>query len=158
MRRIATLAFALAAVASPLAAQSAHPDFSGKWTLDPKSVEGPMAPTAATLVVKQDEKSLKIDQSASTAMGDASVSMTFNLDGSQSKNSISAQGMSLDMMSTAAWDGPALVIKTSAEIQGQSLNQTERWTLDKDGKTLHLQRDAEAGGQSMSMKMAFTRT
>ena len=43
-----------AAVAAPLAAQTAHPDFSGKWVLDPKSVESPMPMPAATLVVVQD--------------------------------------------------------------------------------------------------------
>ena len=70
MRPSIALAFAFAAIAAPLAAQTAHPDFSGKWSLDPKSVEGPMAPTSATMAVAQDAKVLKVDQTVSTQMGD----------------------------------------------------------------------------------------
>jgi hypothetical protein len=157
MRRFATLVFALAAAASPLAAQSAHPDFSGKWVLDPKSVEGPVAPTSATMVIVQNAKILKMDQSISSSMGDQKASLSFNLDGSASKNSVSAQGMTVELNSTAAWEGAALVVKTTADIQGQALTQTERWTVDPDGKTLRVQRDASAAGQSMTMKMVFTR-
>ena len=157
MRRSVALAFAFAAIAAPLAAQSSHPDFSGKWTLDPKSVDSPMAPTSATMTVAQDAKVLKIDQSVSTQMGDQKATLAFNLDGSPSKNNVAAQGMSIDLASTAAWEGPALVVKTTADIQGQTMVSTERWTLDADGKTLRMQRDASVAGQSMSMKMVFNK-
>ena len=158
MRRFATLAFALSALAAPLAAQTAHPDFTGKWTLDPKSVaDSPMAPTALTMTVSQSDKTLKMDQASSTPMGDQNTSLVFNLDGSPSKNTLTAQGMSIELNSTAAWDGAALVVKTTADIQGQSIVQNERWTIDPDGKTLRVQRDASAAGQSMTMKMAFTK-
>jgi hypothetical protein len=157
MRRFASLAFVLAAAASPLAAQTAHPDFSGKWALDPKSLESPMPITSGTMVITQDAKTLKMDQSIDSQMGQQKATLSFNLDGSVSKNSVAAQGMTVDMSSTAAWDGSALVVKTTAEVQGQTLSQTERWTIDPDGKTLRVQRDAAAAGQSMSMKMAFTK-
>ena len=158
MRRFVSLAFTLSVLAAPLAAQGTHPDLSGKWTLDPKSVDGVMAvPAGVVMTVTQDAKTLKMDQAATTPAGDQKVSMTFNLDGSTSKNTVSAQGMSMDMSSTAAWEGAALVVKTTAEIQGQTLVQTERWTLDPDGKTLRVQRDASAAGQNMSMKMAFNK-
>jgi hypothetical protein len=156
MRRFVSLAFALAAVASPLAAQ-AHPDFTGKWTLDPKSVDSPMAPTSATLVVTQDAKVLKVNQTVDSQMGQQTASLSFNLDGSPSKNTVSAQGNSIEMTSTASWDGNALVVKTTADYQGQTLVQTERWTIDADGKTLRQQRDVSVAGQSMSAKMAFTK-
>jgi hypothetical protein len=155
MRRFVSVAFALAAMVSPLAAQSAHPDFSGKWSLDPKSVEGPMAGSQATMIVAQDAKTVKIDQTVTSPMGDQKAVLVFNLDGTPSKNTVSAQGMSLELNSTAAWEGDALVVKTTADIQGQALTQSERWTLSPDGKTINLQRDASAAGQTMSMKMAF---
>lgn len=157
MRRFASIALALTALAAPLAAQSAHTDFSGKWALDPKSVDSPMAPQSATMTVTQDAKTIKIDQSISAPSGDQKASLTFNLDGSPSKNTVAAQGMNLELSSTASWEGAALVVKTTADIQGQTLTQTERWTLDPNGKTLHMQRDASAAGQSMSMKMDFNK-
>ena len=65
--------------------------------------------------------------------------------------------MSVDLASTAAWDGSALVVKTTADIQGQAMVSTDRWTLDADGKTLRIQRDVGVAGQSMSMTMVFNK-
>jgi opacity protein-like surface antigen len=155
MRRFASLAVALATLASPLAAQATHPDFSGKWALDPKSIDSPMAPTSATMTVVQDAKTLKIDQSMSSQMGDQTASLTYNLDGSPSKNTVNAQGMAIELNSTANWEGNVLVIKTTADVQGQPLVQSGRWSLDPDGKTMREQLDMSVAGQSMSMKMAF---
>ncbi len=158
MRRFALLAFALATMVSPLAAQSSHADFSGKWTLDPRSAEGPLQGATATMLVIQDAKTLKMNQTMSSPMGgEMKSALTFNLDGSPSTNTMSAQGMALELASTASWDGPTLVVKTTTELQGQTMTQTERWSLSADGKALTVQRDASVGGQSMSMKMAFTK-
>ena len=84
MRRIASLALALAAIASPLAAQGTHPDFTGKWTLDPASAQGPMVPTSMTITVVQDAKTIKLASAASTTMGEQKAEQTVNLDGSPS--------------------------------------------------------------------------
>src|SRR3954471_6152779 len=113
MRRIATLALTLASLASPLAAQS-HTDFSGKWILDTKASEGPMMPLAMTVVVTQDTKTLKVENTSTMAMGDQKMeqksTLTYNLDGSVAKNTLTAPGGSLELASTGAWDGRTLVI------------------------------------------------
>jgi len=158
MRRLVSVAFALATLASPLAAQS-HPDFSGKWVLDPKSVEagGMPAPTSGSLTVAQDPKTVKVESVASSQMGEQKSSMTYNLDGTAAKNTISANGMSMELSSTAKWDDQALAITTTGDMNGQSLTFTERWSLDDGGKVLHMQRDISAGGQSLSMKFTFNK-
>jgi hypothetical protein len=158
MRRIASLAFALAAVASPLAAQGTHPDFTGKWVLDPASAQGPMVPTSMTISVVQDAKTIKMESAATTTMGDQKANQTVNLDGTPRKNTIAAQGMDLELTSTTAWDGPTLVITTKADIQGQPLEQIDRWSLDADGKTLSMTRNASIAGQTMSVKLAFKKS
>ena len=158
MRRLVSVAFVLATVASPLAAQS-HPDFSGKWALDPKSVEagGMPAPTSATMTVMQDAKMVKVDNVVSSQMGEQKTSLTFNLDGTPTKNTISGNGMSVDLTSTAAWDGQTLNVTTSGDMGGQTLQVVEHWSLDDTGKVLRMQRDISAAGQSMSMKFAFNK-
>ena len=160
MRRIATLAVTLASLASPLAAQS-HPDFSGKWILDTKASEGPMMPSAMTVVVTQNAKTLKVDNTSTMAMGDQKMeqkaSLTYALDGSPSKNTATGMGGSLDLLSTSAWDGPTLVVTTKAELGANSMTQVDHWMLGPDGKTLKLTRDVSVGPQSMSIKMAFTK-
>jgi hypothetical protein len=158
MRRFVSVAFALATLATPLAAQS-HPDFSGKWVLDPKSVEAGMmaGPTSATMTVAQDAKTVKVDNVVNSQMGEQKTSLTFNLDGTSTKNTIAANGMSLDLTSTAAWEGQTLAVTTSGDVGGQTLQFVERWSLDDGGKVLRMTRDISAGGQSMSMKFAFNK-
>jgi hypothetical protein len=156
MRRLVSLAFVLATIAAPLAAQAKPTNYSGKWVLDPKSNGSAMTVvTSDTMIVVQDAKTIKIDQHVSTAMGNQTTSLTFNLDGSESKNDVSMQGTSLSLSSKASWDGPVLVVKTTTAIQGQPLTQSERWMLDANGKTLRMQRNADVGGQTMSVTMTF---
>jgi hypothetical protein len=156
MRRTVSLAFSLIALASPLAAQS-HPDFSGKWVLDPKSVEGPMAPTGLTVTATQDAKTLKTESAATTQYGDQKSTLTVNLDGTPSKNTVDTPNGPIELSSTAKWDSAILVINTTASINGEQLQQTDHWSLDADGKTLRLQRDISFSGQSFSMKMVLAK-
>src|SRR5437763_11715798 len=106
MRRFATLALTLASLASPLAAQS-RPDFTGKWVLDTKASEGPMMPVAMTVVVMQNAKTLKVENTSTMAMGEQRMeqtsTLTYNLDGSVAKNTLTSQGGSLELQSTGAW-------------------------------------------------------
>jgi hypothetical protein len=156
MRRTVSLAFSLIALASPLAAQS-HPDFSGKWVLDPKSVEGPMAPTALTVTATQDAKTLKTETAATTQYGEQKSTVTVNLDGTPSKNTVDTPNGPIELSSIAKWEGTTLVLNTTATINGGQLQQTDHWSLEADGKTLHLQREVAFGGQNFTMKMVLAK-
>jgi hypothetical protein len=156
MRRLASALFALATIAAPLSAQT-HTDFSGKWALDPKSVDAAMGVNSMTLSVAQDAKTITIETAASTQMGDQKTTTVLNVDGSMSKNSVPTPNGALELTSTPAWDGAALVVTTKGDFQGQSVMFTERWSLEDGGKTLRLQRDITAMGQSASLKLAFTK-
>jgi len=135
----------------------AHPDFSGAWALDPAKSEGPMIPTSATLKITQDEKSLKVERTV-TAMGNtASSTSTYALDGSPSKNTVTAQGRSVDFNSTAEWSENILVIKTSADFGGNAFSGTERYSLSDDKKTLVIAGEASIGGQSITTKQTFAK-
>ena len=162
MRRFATLALTLGSLAMPLAAQS-RPDFTGKWTLDPKGSEGTMLPTAMTVVVTQDAKTLKVENTATMAMGEQKMesksTLTYNLDGSIAKNLLTTQGTSLELSSTGAWDGRTLVITTKADLPGGKLNQIDHWTMAPDGKSLKLTRDVAVAGQQMpATKLSFIKS
>jgi hypothetical protein len=90
-------------------------------------------------------------------MGDQKVSTVINLDGSQSKNVNNSPAGDLEMTSTAAWDSSALVVTTGMNFQGQPVQQTDRWSLDTTGKTLHLDRVVGVAGQSFNVKLTFTK-
>jgi hypothetical protein len=138
-------------------AARAHPDFTGTWTLDPAKSEGPMVPTSATLKVTQDEKSMKVERTT-TAMGMTRTgTATYALDGSPSKNTVSANGQSVDFNSTAEWSENVLVIKTTADFGGGAFSGTERYSLSDDKKTLVIASEATIGGQSVAGKTTFAK-
>jgi len=161
MRRFATLALTLASLAAPLAAQS-HPDFTGKWTLDAQASEGQMLPVAMTVVVTQDSKTLKVENTSTMAMGEQKMeqksTLNYTLDGSVAKNVLSAQGGSFELSSTSAWDGNTLVITTKADLPVGQLNQVDHWMMAPDGKSLKLTRDVAVAGQTMALKMSFNKS
>jgi hypothetical protein len=155
MRKFLTLVlFAATAIVSPLAAQT-HPDFSGTWTMDPKTA--PPGLTSLSMVIKQDEKTINIVTDINTTMGAQKVTNVFNLDGSDSKNTMSGPGTTVETTSKVGWDGPAMIVATKANAQGQEITQNEKWTLGEGGKTLNLERVVGFGGQNMSIKIAFNK-
>ena len=156
MRRLVSTLFALATLAAPLAAQT-HTDFSGKWALDPKSVANSMGPSTMTMTVKQDAKTLAVETEASSQMGEMKSAVTFNIDGSESKNTVKGPMGALELVSTSAWEGPVFVVNTKADIQGTAMTQTEKWTLGEGGKTLTVERSATMMGQTQSLKLLFAK-
>jgi hypothetical protein len=154
MRRVVPVLLAFVSLAAPLAAQ-ARPDFSGKWTLDTTTVQGPMAPQSMTLVVTQDDKTVKVESAASTQMGEQKGTTIINLDGTASKNTLTTPTGPLDLTSTGGWDGNTFVVTNSAQVQGQPLQMTERWSMDNNGKTLHLDRAVAVAGQNFNVKLTF---
>ena len=136
LARVAVIAAAILAAAT--AAWAQKPDFSGTWTLDSTSAPGGGMTGAGggalgtgTATVKQTADALTVERT----MGDDNVTLTFKLDGGQSRNIMTgANGRPADSLSTAKLDGPKLAIVTKQEIAGQLSESTEVWTVD--GSTL----------------------
>jgi hypothetical protein len=155
MRKFLTvLLVAATAIVSPLAAQS-HPDFTGTWIIDAKAA--PAGITSMTMTVKQDPKTINVVTDINTTMGAQKVTNVFNLDGSESKNSMSGPAGTIETTSTVAWEGAVMVVATKASVQGQEISQNDKWSLGADGKTLNLERAVGFGGQNMSTKLAFNK-
>jgi len=155
MRNFLSMLVLCAAVASPLAAQP-HPDLSGKWALDPKSVPpGTPAGTTVVVTVKQDEKTINVDMLLTTPMGEQKRSSVVNLDGTPTKNAVTTPAGSIELTSTATWDGPALNVMTSGDVQGYAIVQTDKWSLGADKKTLELETTVSMAGQKQTSKMSF---
>jgi hypothetical protein len=115
--------------AASLAAQ-AKPDFSGKWVMDPASAPAPPAGAPAggggggggrgggrggggfgqEFTIAQNAKTLTITR----MQGDQTVTTVYNLDGSESKNTVQGRGGATEQVSKAVWDGAKLVVTTMA--------------------------------------------
>jgi hypothetical protein len=130
--RVGIIAAAIFAVASVAFAQK--PDFSGTWTLDPEASGAPAggggggggrgggALGNGPAVVKQTADTLTIERT----MGDNKVTLTYKLDGTESKNTMMGRGGTpMESVSTAKFDGTKLVITTKA---GEN-ESTQTWSL-----------------------------
>ena len=150
LARVMVIAAAILAVATVAWAQK--PDFSGTWTIDPASAQapgggdgGPRAGGGGGLgngpsTVKQTAEALTIERT----MGDDKVTLTYKLDGAESRNTVMSRGgQSVDAMSTAKWDGPKLTIVTKQEMGGQIAESTQVWTMD--GGTLTVETTTPRG-------------
>jgi hypothetical protein len=148
LARMGVTAAAIVALATVAWAQK--PDFSGTWTLDPGG-----APTAgeATALgsgparVKQTADALTIERAA----GDTNATLTYKLDGTESRNIImNRAGQPSDSMSIAKWDGPKLTIVTKQEMDGRVTESTEVWVVD--GNTLTVETTNARGTQKQVYK------
>ena len=151
LARVGVMAAAILAVATVAWAQK--PDFSGTWTLDPASApatgggSGGGALGNGPATVKQTADALTIERT----MGDAKVTLTYRLDGTESRNMMMGRGgQPADSMSTAKWDGPKLTIVTKQEMDGQVTESTQVWTVE--GSTLTVETTNARGTQKRVYK------
>jgi hypothetical protein len=139
--------FAVAAVA-----WAQKPDFSGTWTLDPAGTPAASGGGSGALgngpsTVRQTADALTIERT----MGDDRVTLTFKLDGTDSRNMMVGDGGQLaDSLSTARRDGPRLTIVTKQEIDGKVAESTEVWTVE--GSTLTVETASARGTQKRVYK------
>ena len=146
LARVGVIAAAILAVATVAWAQK--PDFSGTWTLDPATASaagggggggGALGNGPAT--VKQTAEALTIERT----IGDGTVTLTYKLDGTESRNTIMDGGQPADSVSTAKWDGPKLTIVTKQEMGGEVTEATHVWTVE--GSTLTVETTSARGTQ-----------
>ena len=136
--RVGIIAAAVFAVAAVAFAQ-AKPDFSGTWTLDPEASgmaagggpgggggRGGGALGNGPATVKQTADTLTIERT----MGDNKVTLTYKLDGTESKNTMMGRGGNqMESTSTAKFDGSTLTITTKQDMGNGPMESTQKWTL-----------------------------
>ena len=154
----------------------AKPDFSGKWVMDPASAPAPAAPPAGApaggggggrgggrggggggagfgqeFTAKQDAKMLTTER----VQGDATVTAMYNLDGSESKNTVAGRGGQQEQVSKATWDGSKLVIVTTINAGGTNVEQ--RRVLSMEGGNLVIEQTApgRGGGEPTTTKVVY---
>ena len=136
-----------AKTAPPAAASAAPVSFAGSWKLNKaKSNFGQMPeeyqPSAITRVIAHDDKLLNIKSTQSGAQGDMTADLKINLDGTESTN----QFMGGDAKTVGKWTGPSITTNTKRDIQGMSLDITEKWVKIND-KVMNV--ETKIGGTPM---------
>jgi hypothetical protein len=162
--RVGVIAAAILAVATLAWAQKT--DFSGTWTLDPEAsgaAPGGGAPggggggggrgggRGGGLGQGGSVKQTATDLTVERTIGENKVTSTYKLDGSESKNSMMGRGgAAVESVSTAKWDGAALVITTKMDMGNGPQESTQKWSLA--GSVLTIETTNARGTQKMVYK------
>ncbi len=128
------LVLALLVLSAGLAFGQSKPNFSGDWTLVPaKSDFGMMpAPSSASQKITHNDPQLKVVNTQTGEQGTMTMESSYTTDGKECVNT----GRFGERKSKLKWDGAALVIDSTMDVQGNAITITNRWTLSDDGKTL----------------------
>jgi hypothetical protein len=149
-----TMAAAVVTLTAGLLAQ-ATPNFAGKWTLVPDSApQGPgMGGLGTTATITQDGKTLTVTRT--TQMGE--ITSVYNLDGSDSKNTLNFGGTPFELVSKVTREGSTLIITTTADFDGNAFETTMKMALDASGQlTLESTRpDFQGGGGPVTTKLTY---
>ena len=160
--------FAAAAIAMILAvgvnpSAQAKPDFSGKWVaVDPLPVAGDAGAGRGggrgggrgagfqpgfgpEFTVKQDAKTLTI------ARGGQTSALTYKLDGSESKNTVTRDGQQQEQIATATWDGNKLVIATQVRFQGNTREQRRVLAMEGGNLVIDQTNPGRSGGAAIKV-------
>lgn len=152
MRRI-TMSLGVAALmlATTTAFAQARPNFSGKWTLIPDSTAAAAGRGMAGArngnillgnepTIKQDEKLLTVTTTLSlggarggAAAAPAPVTFIYNLDGTDSPNTLTLMGTSVETTSKTKWDADKLLVTTTLVFGGNVFDVTMTFSLDAAG-------------------------
>jgi hypothetical protein len=154
-------------VAASLAAQ-AKPDFSGKWVADAAA-----APAGGggggggggrgggrggggfgnEFTIAQNAQTLTITR----MQGDQTVTTVFNLDGSESKNMVAGRGGGepTAQVSKAVWDGAKLVVTTTINAGGNTIEQKRVFAMEGGNLTIETTQPGRDGGPGTPNKVTY---
>jgi len=155
MKRAMSLAAAVLIVIAAAVSAQTPPNFAGKWTLvpDPAAPAPGGMPPSQTLTIVQDAKTLTVTRTIQ--MGEFTT--VYNLDGSESKNTLNFNGNSIDQVSKTKWDGEKLIVNTTMSFENTPVEFSMVISQDAAG-TLGLETtrpDFQGGGGPITTKSTY---
>ena len=162
MRKAAVFMGAIALVMGATTASAQGKNFAGTWTV----VADPAAPAPAPgrgggrglgqgATIAQDAKTLTVTRT--TQNGE--IKQVYNLDGSDSKNTLTMGGNSVEQVSKAKWEGDKLVITTTMNFNGNASESTMALSLDASGQLVVESTGAgRGGGPPTTTKMTYKKS
>ncbi len=131
------LAATLITFAASTAGAQAVPNYAGIWEMNvAKSNFGQFpAPSKNIMTVEQTATSIKVSQVLSTPNGDITQHQEYGLDGKPTTGTGFGGATSTTI---AKLDAAGLSSSTKVSTPQGELNQTSKWTLSADGKTLNV--------------------
>jgi hypothetical protein len=156
MKRATTLGAAVLILMAAAVSAQTPTNFAGKWTLVPDAAgpaPGSMGAPSPTLTIVQDEKTMTVTRT--TQIGE--LTAIYNLDGSESKNTLNIQGTPIDQISKTKWDGGKLIVNTTMSFESTPVEFSMVLSQDAAG-TLGLETtrpDFQGGGAPITTKATY---
>jgi hypothetical protein len=153
----ALLSVAALTMTAPSASAQAKPNFSAKWTMvvDPNAAPAGgrgMRGLGQEATIMQDANTLTVVRTGQNG----EIKSVYNLDGSDSKNTMTFGGNSIDQVSKAKWDGDRLVITTTSNFNGNAFETTQVLSVDAAGNlVVDTTSPGRGGGAPTTTKMTY---
>ena len=120
------------AIGAPAWAQSETPDFSGTWRMVNLEIGDERRSQAGDRQIEVVQSQSQI--SIANSLWWPGATLTFNLDGSESRNeTLTAAGDTWERVTVARWVGSAIVFDTTINTPGESFQQVETLYRGSDG-------------------------
>ena len=156
---------ALVAVAvlltTTMAFAQAAPNFAGKWMIVPDANapaggRGGMGGLGQEATITQDASTLSITRT--TAMG--TFTSNYKLDGTESRNTLTMNGNSIDQVSTTKWDNGKLLVNTKMDFGGNLVEVKMVLSLDANGNLVveSTRPDFQGGGAPVTTKATYKKS
>jgi hypothetical protein len=116
-----------------------------------------MTPTKLNLTITQSPKELVVVRAQATQMGESNATLKYALDGTTSVNELPVGDNTVKVSTVVGWEGESAVFKNTLTIQGNEVQQTDKWTLADGGKKLVINRNFNFGGQETSFKLTLAK-
>ncbi|MEO5815029.1 MAG: hypothetical protein ABIT20_07085 [Gemmatimonadaceae bacterium] len=148
MRKAAILMGAVALIVGATNASAQGKNFAGTWTVvvDPAAAPAPGRGGGRGLgqggTIAQDAKTLTVPRT--TQNGE--MKSVYNLDGADSKNTLTMGGNAVEQLSKAKWDGDKLIVTTTMNFNGNASESTMAMWLDASGMLVVESTGAGRGG------------
>ena len=156
------LGAAMLALSAPAMVAQAAPSFAGKWTM----IADPAAPAPAAgrgfrgglgqeATIGQDDKTLTI-----TRVGpNGELKSVYNLDGSDSKNTMTFGDNAIELLSKVKWNGGTMMITTSSSFNGNTFETTMNLSLDAAGNlVVDATMPSRDGGAPTTVKRSYRKS
>ena len=159
MRKAAVFMGAAALILGATNVSAQGKSFAGTWTVVADPAAAAPAPgrgggrgLGQGATIAQDAKTLTVTRT--TQNGE--IKQVYNLDGSDSKNTLTMGGNSVEQVSKAKWDGDKLVITTTMNFNGNASESTMVLQLDASGQLVVESTGAgRGGGPPTTTKMTY---
>lgn len=143
------VALLVSAAALSLSAQ-ARPNFSGKWVVEPGGRGGTFG---NEFIVAHNAKTLTITRT----QGSQTVRTVYNLDGSESTNTVQGRGGASEQVSKALWDGARLIVTTRFKAGPVTVQQKRVFAMEGGNLTIETT-PPSLNGTGTPTKIVYTKS